>query len=39
MKKELEEELLKVKKSHKEPKQLDLEDAPRKISIEKKEEK
>lgn len=39
MKKELEEELLKVKKSQKEPKQLDLEDAPRKISIEKKEEK
>lgn len=39
MKKELEDELLKVKKSQKEPKQLDLEDAPRKISIQHKEEK
>lgn len=35
MKKELENELIKAKKSQKEPKQLDLEDAPRKISIEK----
>ncbi|MDD5769775.1 MAG: DNA translocase FtsK, partial [Candidatus Gracilibacteria bacterium] len=39
MRKDLENELLKAKKFEKEPKQLDLEDAPRKITIEKKQEK
>jgi hypothetical protein len=37
MKKDLENELLKAKKLQKEPEQLELENAPRKISIEKKE--
>ena len=39
MKKELEDEILKIKNKQKEPKQLELEDAPRKVLVEKIEKK